>query len=370
MFTFARPRRRRAFALAGALVLVLLCGVGQADARQKIATVAVFPVENLTGKSFDGEEVRAFLARTLAANGIAVVPPDVLEGFMARHRVRYTAGIDAGTAAALRKEAGADAVLFASIELAQVAVPPKIALIARLVSLAEPPTVLWADDVGLAGDDAPGLFELGIVNDYPVLLARAVERITGSLLRYVGGGNAPAATKAASKFRPKSAYRRLELATGRRYTIAVVPFVNLSARRNAGDVLALLFMRHLASLGEFQVVERGATRQQLLDARIIMDGGLSLSDADTVAALIEADFVLGGRVVRYDDYEGAASSPRVEFSTVLIDRRSRKVVWSSASYNEGNDGVGAFGRGGTRTAHAMATQMAWLTTQMIAGTKR
>jgi len=51
----------------------------------------------------------------------------------------------------------------------------------------------------------------------------------------------------------------------------------------------------------------------------------------TVAEATGADFVLGGRVLRYEDYEGPAGRTRVEFSTVLIEKKSGKVVWSSAS---------------------------------------
>jgi len=60
----------------------------------------------------------------------------------------------------------------------------------------------------------------------------------------------------------------------------------------------------------------------------------------------------------------------VEFSTALLETKSRRVVWSSDSYNEGSDGVRFFERGSSRTAHAMATQMVRLTAEMIAGRDR
>jgi TolB-like protein len=222
----------------------------------------------------------------------------------------------------------------------------------------------------MAGDDAPGWLALNLVDDPQVLLARALDRLTGSLVAYMKTGEAGPAREAASKFRPKSSYRSLAVDAGKAYSIAVVPFVSLSDRRNAGDILALLFTRHLSAFPQFRVVEPGVTRRQLLDARIIMDGGLSLGDADTVGALVEADFVLGGRVLRYADYEGAEGNTGVEFSVVIIERKSRRVVWSSASYNDGGDGVRFFERGRSRTAHTMATQMARLTAELIAGRER
>jgi TolB-like protein len=332
--------------------------------------VAVFPLENLSGGRIRADEVEPYLVGRLSSAGIRVFGGQALDEFMTRHRVRYAAGIDAATAQALRQEAGVDGVLITSVELSSDAVPPKVALNARLVSIKGSPEVVWADDVGMAGDDAPGLFEFGLVEDYPTLLGRAVGRLATSLLAYLETGEAGPGPRVPSKFAPKSSYRARAMDAAGRRSVAVVPFFNVSERRNAGEILALLFMRHLSSRPGFRVVDSGVVRQQLLDARIIMDGGLSIVDAQTVADLIDADLVLGGRVIRYEDYEGAGGTARVEFSTVLIERQSRRVVWSSDSYNEGTDSAGLFERGTLRTAHALATRMVGRTTEMMAGDRR
>jgi TolB-like protein len=344
--------------------------MGTVSARGPVARVAVFPVENLSGGGAPVGEIRQFVIDRLASAGVAVLGDDALEAFLARHRVRYTAGIDAATAESLRREEGVDGVVFASLELFSELAPPKVALTVRLVSIAAAPVVVWADDAGLAGDDAPGFLALGLVDDYQVLLSRALDRLAASLVAHLETGEAAPVPEPASRFRPKMSYRNLAVEPGKTYSVAVVPFVNLSDRRNAGEILALLFTRHLSGFPQFRVVEAGVTRRQLLDARIIMDGGPSLDDAETVASLVEADFVLGGRVLRYADYEGLEGRTSVDFSTVLIEKKSRRVVWSSSSYNEGSDGVRFFGRGTSRTAHAMATQMARLATGMLAGRDR
>jgi TolB-like protein len=358
-------------AIAAATILALPSAPATASAEgDRITTVAIFPVENLSGDSVPAGLVKQFLSARLSSGGVRLLADDALEAFMVRHRVRYAAGLDADTAAALRQETGVEGVVVASFELSSESLPPKVALIARLISTSALPSVVWADDAGMAGDDGPGFFELGVVNDYEELLTRALDRLSDSLLDYLTTGEARERSKAASKFKPRTAFSGLTLEAGRQYSVAVVPFVNLSERRNAGDVLALLFMRHLAGAAAFRVVDTGVVRRQLLDARIIMEGGLSLSDADMVAALIEADYVLGGRVLRYEDYDGAGGRTRVEFSAVLIEKKTRKVVWSSDSCNDGSDGVHFFERGTTKTAHAMATQMVRLTTDRIAGRGR
>ena len=105
----------------------------------------------------------------------------------------------------------------------------------------------------------------------------------------------------------------------------------------------------------------------MLNARVIMDGGISITDAETVGSLVDVDFVLAGRVFSYRDYEGTGGMPRVEFSTVLIEKNSRRVVFSSGSDNSGGDRVRLFERGTSRTAHIMATQMVRRTAEAIAG---
>ncbi len=356
-------------AVAALCLVATIGGIAQAPAAEPVARLAVFPLENLSGRSIPAGEIRRFVIDRLAAQGTAVLDDVALEAFMARHRVRYAAGIETEVAEALRREAGVDAALFTSVELSSEAVPPKFAVIGRLVSITGVPTVIWADAAGLAGDDAPGFFALGLVNDYRRLQMKALEQLSRSLLAFLQG-EATSGMKRASKFRPKSAYRAIALDSGRQYSVAVLPFFNLSDRRNAGDILSLLFIRHLSSLQGFRVVDPGVTRRFLLDTRVIMDGGVSIADAEAVAALIDADFVLGGRVIHYEDYEGAGQPPNVEFSTVIIARANRKVVWSSHSYNGGRDGVGLFERGTSRTAHAMATQMVRLTAEMIVGRRQ
>jgi TolB-like protein len=362
-------RRRRAVTLV--VACVLLAGLGVltppvASAGGRVTGVAVFPVENLTTDIIPADAVRQFLVDTLTAEGINVLDDDTLDAFMARHRVRYAAGIDEATAVLLREETGVDGIVVASVELSSAVVPPKIALFARLVSITDIPVVAWAEDVALSGDDAIGLFQLRLVRDYQVLENRAFEALGTSLVTYLRTGQRPADRNAASKYRPKSSYRGLTLEPGQSYSVAVVPFFNLSERRRAGEIMALLFMRQLSRLDAFRVLDIGVARRQLLNARIIMDGGLAVTDAETIASLVEADFVLAGRVIRYEDYEGPEGVNGVEFSATLIERRTRRVVWSSHSYNEGTDGVRFFGLGRTRTAHAMATAMVKHTTEAIA----
>jgi hypothetical protein len=60
----------------------------------------------------------------------------------------------------------------------------------------------------------------------------------------------------------------------------------------------------------------------------------------------------------YWDYRGSDGVAKVDFSVLFIERRTRQVVYSSYSQNQGDDGVLLFDWGRVNTAHAMASQMA------------
>ena len=254
-----------------ACLVLFSAGTGKASANPRVSTVAVYPVENLTGHSVHADVVRRQIVEGLTARGISVLGDAELEAFIKRHRVRYAAGLDTETAGALKSEAGVDGVVIFSMALSSEEQPPKVALLARLVSTGSPPVVLWADDAALAGDDAPGVLELGLVNDYDTLLAKALRRIEDSLGAWVKTGTAPPPRKRASTFRPKMLVR-CALPRSRPDLLGGGPaFLNLSPRRNAGEMLASLFVRHLVDIGQFRVFDAGVVRRELLSARVIMD---------------------------------------------------------------------------------------------------
>ena len=322
-------------------------------------SIAVFPFENLSGTAVPLGSLRTSLTEELTRRGLHLLDEGTLERFMARHRVRYTAGIDEEIARALKQEIGVEGVLLTSLEFYDEGTVPKIALTSRLVSTGDAPAILWVDGVGMAGDDHPGILGLGLINDPHILVRKALGMIGESLTtRLSGQGNGKETEKGERKFRPKIAYRSADLEGERKYTVAIAPFFNKSDRKNAGDVLVLQFVRALHRLGNFEVVEPGLVRKAFLSLRIIMDEGVSLSDAQALFAVLGADLVLAGEVLDYQDYQGFDGTAKVNFTVQLIERKSRMVVWSFESYNRGDDGVFFFDWGKVNTAHAMAIRMA------------
>jgi TolB-like protein len=349
--------------------------------------IAVFPIENLTGVPAPSRDLRLSLMGMLKSGGLELLDDNDLDRFMERHRVRYIGGIDKQTAVAFKKETGADAVLITSLERYDEIFPPKIALFCRLVSTEENPSILWMERTGMSGNDSPGILGLGLIGSPGVLAEKALSVIAGSLGRYLSTGHrgmnaAPhgeAYTATAGeapptvghfgarfargsralegRFAPKVSYRAFGLGPENRYRVAVLPFQNFSPRKNAGEIVALHFIRQLSKQANISVVEPGVVRQLMLEHRIIMPGGLSLSDVRLLGDYPPIDLVFTGTVFDYRDYTGLGGTPKVDFSVEVIGKKSEEVLWASESYNRGNDGVFFFDAGTVNTANAMASRM-------------
>jgi TolB-like protein len=140
-------------------------------------------------------------------------------------------------------------------------------------------------------------------------------------------------------------------------TIAVVPFFNGSSKNNAGEIMMFQFVKELKKLEDFVVIEPGVIRQQLLTMRVVMYEGVSSSDIDLIASNIDADLILTGKVMDYQDDIALFGKPKVAFSVMLIDRSSKKIIWASRSYNRGDDAVTLFDWGSVNSANEMVSEM-------------
>lgn len=328
--------------------------------------IAVFPVYNLSGSPAPLTTISWLLTQELKDADATFIVGEDLDRIITKYRIRYLGGLDGSTAQAMRDEADADGVLIPSLELYSETIPPKIALTVRLVSTKDPMEILWIDGVGIAGDDAPGLLAYRLVKDPQILTRRAVRHLALSLMDFLSGQLKPIDSRTPKeKFGPELIYRSAVLAADRTQAVAVVPFFNPSARGFAGEILALHFVRELWAHENLRVIEPGVLRDQLLKSRIIMDSGISLAQADLIAHYLHVDFILNGKVIDYQDYQGYKGTAKVDFSAQLFDSASREVAWSVKSYHAGDEGVFFFDWGRVNTAYALAADMVQLAVKTI-----
>jgi hypothetical protein len=339
--------------LAGALAACAAVPPPPVETAGPAARVLVLPPENLTGRSAPLRELMGPVERALAVRGVDVLTGAQLEEWLARYRIRYTGGVDGVAAAAAREELGADGVLVTSLQLYD-DTQPSLALTLRLVSTGPEPAVLWIDGYARTFDDAPGFMSLGIVGSLDELREEGLSRLADSMLaRLEGRGPVAPACPGGGWFRPRIAY---EAVPDRRQaaSVAVLPFVNLARRRSAGELVALEFTRQLAAAPGFRVVEPGLVRDVLLKRRIVMEEGVSLDQARTLTNALDADLVVAGYVFGFDDGPGL---PTANFTVLVIDRRSGRVVWESTSFNRGTDSESLFATNRVSTGSRLTCRM-------------
>lgn len=328
------------------------------------APVVLLPLENLSGGAAPVTEIRQELARNLESRGIHLLSEPELEGVLARHRIRFTGGISGEVGQAFLVETGAPVVMAGSVDLFDDSENPKLALTIRMIGTGERPRVLWIHTEVLTGDQAPGFLGLGLIRSVSALkekvLARMADQTAGAL------HHSPLEEAfdrpregAGRRFRPRTLFRAPVTSEGGHGLgrVAVLPFFNESGRQNAGELVALHFVRELAGRPGVSIIEPGVVRQALLQARVIQEGGLSLSQADVLRADLGVDLVVTGRVLDYQEAGTAAVVPRVAFSVLGISTAKRQVVWTSSSHNRGNDRVFFFDAGLVRTAHQLTSEM-------------
>jgi hypothetical protein len=197
-----------------------------------------------------------------------------------------------------------------------------------------------------------------LINDLHTLQEMALERLADSLASAMSDERRMCGeTAASSKYKPKQFYGAVPVEKGKKTTIAVAPFYNDSIRKKAGEILQAHFTRQIACLPNVSPVEPGIIREKMLGIRMIMPQGVSIRDVDVLTYILEADFVLSGAVFDYQDPRGGAGTPKIDFSTLMINRGERKVVMLSKSYNRGDDGVFFYDVGRENNASVMAERM-------------
>ena len=203
----------------------------------------------------------------------------------------------------------------------------------------------------MAGDDTPGLLGRGLIDKPTTLRTKAIDRLVTGLM--AGSGN----DQAGPSIVPASIFHSQPLDQGKRYSVAVLPFFNKSNRRYAGEILALHFIRELTRSERFSVTEPGLVRQELLQYRIIMEEGVSLSDAELVFGVMRVDLLLTGNVNDYEDIQGTFGAPKVDFTALMLNRDNRKAGWAVDAHAKGDDKVFLFDFGRLTTANALAAAM-------------
>jgi hypothetical protein len=348
--------------------------------------ITVLPVENLSSIDAPLEDIGNAISLEIEKKGFRVVNKDTLEQFRKKHRMRYIGGVNSALSEAMLTELGADAVLITSLEAYHEEEPPQISLIARLVACGPQPEIIWIDSIGLSGDESPGLLDLDLIRSPAELLRKAVGKLTDSLMasfdqkprgeemsrpslpdsrKATGPGHLPSpGYRLKRKYLPYDYFRSPLIDPSRKYSIAVLPMLDLAGRKNSGIIAQLHYVRELFNLTDFKVIEPALVREDLLRIRAIMPQGPSLAETDLITGkeLLGVDLVLSGRVF---DYQNTSNNPKVDISVQIIEKNSRQVVFGARIFNTGLDKVFFYNFGREYTAHNLLKEMSRITVQLL-----
>ena len=297
----AREHRRRSIILTEVIFLkgiVAFCAVmlpltGCATVKRPMPAdagvvlpgrIAALPIVNLSNSPAPLAAIRREFSDKLRGQGFDVMEEAELERFMERIRIRDTGGLGSVNARAFKEDAGVSGVLITSLELYKASDPPKLALAARLVSTGDNPEILWADGVSLAGDDAPGLLGLGLIDNVKILLNQATMSLVGSLVKYASGLEGDQKDPG-SRFGPKISYVAKTVGVALREV--VVDFALKQSSGEEGATSAKIDVGLSAASGKPVTVEYAVTGGTAVLGKNydLKDGSLTFKPGETVKTM-------------------------------------------------------------------------------------
>ncbi|MEK7679678.1 MAG: hypothetical protein AAB356_05760, partial [Deltaproteobacteria bacterium] len=146
-----------------------------------IKKIAIFPFENMSAAPKATDLILELMKAELASRGLSFADEDVIDGFLAQKRIRFTGAVSRPVAREMGKLLGVDAVLLGSIVLfAETNDGVAVGVTARLVSTVDG-AIVWAENLSYSGRDFEGLLGLGIVSSAEELSARVLRTLLSTV---------------------------------------------------------------------------------------------------------------------------------------------------------------------------------------------
>ncbi|MBI5237921.1 MAG: hypothetical protein HY887_05810 [Deltaproteobacteria bacterium] len=146
-----------------------------------IKKIAIFPFENMSAATKAANLILEMMKAELASRGISIADENVIDGFLAQKRIRFTGAVSRPVAREMGKMLGVDAVLLGTIDLfAETHDGAAVGVTARLVSTVDG-AIVWAENLSYSGRDFEGFLGLGIVSSPEDLSARVLRTLLSTL---------------------------------------------------------------------------------------------------------------------------------------------------------------------------------------------
>jgi TolB-like protein len=147
-----------------------------------LKSIAILPLENLTGNPQATDIVTEYIKRELKGKGwVLITKADTVEEFLAKRRIRYTGAITRMTVREMGKVLGIDAVLVGSVtQFSSSNGNVTVGVSARLVSTLDG-SLIWADNQAYTTRDFVGLLGLGAVTSLDEISSLVVKNLVKSI---------------------------------------------------------------------------------------------------------------------------------------------------------------------------------------------
>ncbi|HHD11223.1 MAG TPA: hypothetical protein ENK42_02165 [Deltaproteobacteria bacterium] len=146
-----------------------------------------------------------------------------------------------------------------------------------------------------------------------------------------------------------SEYKRLK-------KVAVLPFNNISGRKDAGKIVADIYVAELFKSGKYRVEEPGNIKQFLIQERITTIGEMEIERLKVLGRRLKVDAVVAGTVEEFDDGRGGV--PVVSISARMVDSKTGRILWYERIKRRGDDYIIIFDIGLVRSATSLAKKIA------------
>ncbi len=163
----------------------------------------------------------------------------------------------------------------------------------------------------------------------------------------VVGGTLPAVKKAAKE--------NIDVGEVVVKKVAVIPFFNISGSRDAGTIVADIYVTELFNDERYKIEEPGNVRQFVIQEGILNLGELSLDRIAILGRRLGVDGVFIGTIEEYAT--GRFGVPVVSMNVRLVESDTGRVVWSARHKRTGDDYVIVFDFGRVSTPPMLAQKM-------------
>lgn len=116
--------------------------------------------------------------------------------------------------------------------------------------------------------------------------------------------------------------------------IAVLPFYNISGKKDAGRIISEAYVTEVFKSGKYEIEEPGNVRHFMIQERIGVIGELEVEKIQLLGKRLKVDAVLVGTV---EEFSGVGGNSVVTVSARIIESESGAVIWMNHRRKKGND---------------------------------